>query len=99
MPEAPAPSTGRNGRKKGSEKDINIEVLKVMNQIPHEFAIGGIFMPPLLVAGILGAIAAVITAHLLNRYRLSMYFFYPPLVSLALMIIYTVFIGTFIIGV
>jgi Protein of unknown function (DUF1656) len=68
-----------------------------MNLIPHEFAIGGVFMPPLLVASLLGALAAVISARLLNRYRLSRFFFYPPLVFLALMVIYTVFIGTFII--
>ena len=70
-----------------------------MNQIPHEFAIGGVFMPPLLVASFFGTIAAVVTARLLNRYRLSRYFFYPPLVFLALTAIYTVLIGTFIIGV
>ena len=67
--------------------------------IPHEFAIGEVFMPPLLVAAFLGLIAAIVTAHLLNRYRLTRYFFYPPLVFVALTIIYTVFIGTFIIGV
>jgi hypothetical protein len=70
-----------------------------MNQIPHEFAIGGVFMPPLLIASLLGTIAAVVTARLLNKYRLSKYFFYPPLVFMALMVIYTVFIGTFIIRV
>ncbi len=67
-----------------------------MNQIPHEFAVGGVFMPPLLVAALLGAVAAFLTARLLNRYRLSKYFFYPPLVFLALMIIYTVLIDKFI---
>ena len=67
--------------------------------IPHEFAIGEVYMPPLLVAGFLGLVAAFVTAHLLNRYRLTRYFFYPPLVFIALTIIYTVFIGTFIIGV
>jgi hypothetical protein len=70
-----------------------------MNQIPHEFAFGGIFMPPLLVASLFGAIATAITIRLLNRYRLARHFFYPPLVFLALMAIYTVLIGTFIIGV
>ena len=70
-----------------------------MTQIPHEFAIGGVFMPPLLVASFLGAIATVITIRLLNRYRLSKYFFNPPLVFLALIAIYTVLIGTFIIRV
>jgi len=68
-----------------------------MIALPHEFAIGGVYMPPLLVATTLGVIATVVTARLLNRYRLSKYFFYPPLVFLALTVIYTVFIGTFII--
>jgi len=67
--------------------------------MPHEFAIGGVFVPPLLVASLLGTIAAVVTARLLNRYRLSRYFFYPPLVFVALAIIYTVLIGTLIIPV
>ena len=67
--------------------------------IPHEFTIGGVYFPPLLIAGILGVTAAVLTAMLLNRCRLSRYFFYPPLVFLALAVIYTGFIGTFIIPV
>ena len=70
-----------------------------MKPIPHEFAIGEVYMPPLLVAAFLGLIAAMLTARLLNRYRLTRYFFYPPLVFIALTIIYTVFIGTLIIGV
>jgi hypothetical protein len=65
--------------------------------IPKEFTIGGVYFPPLLIAGILGVTAAVVTAMLLNRYRLSRYFFYPPLVFVALAAIYTVIIGTFII--
>ena len=68
-----------------------------MTPTPHEFSIGGIYMSPLLVAACCGVIAALVTARLLNRYRLSRYFFYPPLVFLALAVIYTVFIGTFII--
>jgi hypothetical protein len=66
--------------------------------IPHEFAIGEVYLPPWLVAAFLGLVAAMMTARLLNRYRLTRYFFYPPLVFIALTIIYTVFIGTFIIG-
>ena len=66
---------------------------------PHEFAIGGVYLPPLLVAAFFGVIAATVTAQLLNRYRLSRYLFYPPLVLLSLMIIYTVLIGALIIGV
>ena len=66
--------------------------------IPHEFAIGGVYLPPMLVAAAAGLLAALMTTRLLNRYRLSKHFFYPPLVSLALIIIYTVAIGTFMIG-
>ena len=50
-----------------------------MNLIPHEFAFGGIFMPPLLVASLLGTIATAITIRLLNRYRLARHFFYPAI--------------------
>jgi len=71
----------------------------LVKPIPHEFAIGEVFMPPLLVASLLGLLAAMVTAHLLNRYRLSRFFFYPPLVFLSLIIIYTVLIGTFILKV
>jgi len=70
-----------------------------MTYIPHEFSIGEVYMPPLLVAAFLGLIAAMLTARLLNRYRLTRYFFYPPIVFIALTIIYAVLIGTFIIGV
>jgi hypothetical protein len=65
--------------------------------MPHEFAMGGVYLPPLLVASILGTIAAAVTARLLNRVRLSRYFFYPPAVFLALMIIYTVLFDTLLI--
>ena len=68
-----------------------------MTFIPSEFAVGGVFFPPLLIASILGVTAAVLTAFLLNRYRLSRFFFYPPMVFLALAIIYTGVIGTFFI--
>ena len=71
----------------------------VLLRIPSEFAIGGVYFPPLLVAAILGTALAVVTASLLNRVRLSRHFFYPPLVFVALAVIYTVVIGTFFIPV
>ncbi len=68
-----------------------------MQLIPSEFVIGGVYFPPLLIAGLLGVVAAWLTALLLNRYRLSRFFAYPPLVFLAMAVIYTVFLGTFLI--
>ncbi len=67
--------------------------------IPTEFAIGGVYFPPLLIASSFGVAAAALTANLLNRYRLSRFFYYPLLVFLALTVIYTCLIGTFIIPV
>ena len=68
-------------------------------RIASEFAIGGVYMPPLLVAGVLGALLAVATASWLNRTRLSRHLFYPPLVFVAMTVIYTIVIGTFLIPV
>jgi hypothetical protein len=67
--------------------------------IPKEFVIGGIYFPPLLIAGILGVLASALTAMLLNRYRLSRFLYNPPIVFLALAVIYTGLIGTFLIPV
>ena len=68
-----------------------------MQLIPSEFVIGGVYFPPMLIAGLLGTAAAGLTAQLLNRYRLSRFFSYPPLVFLALAAIYTIALGTFVI--
>lgn len=65
--------------------------------VPHELSIGEVFIPPMLVAGVLGVLAASITVKLLNKYRLSRYFFYPPLAMVALVAIYTVLIGWIVI--
>ena len=67
--------------------------------ISKEFVIGGVYFPPLLIAAILGVLAAALTAMLLNRYRLSRFLYNPPLVFLALAVIYTGLIGTFLIPV
>lgn len=68
-----------------------------MYSIPHELAFGEVFMPPILVAGFLALIVSVVTARLLNRYRLSRYLANPSLVFVAMVVIYTIFIGTFLI--
>ena len=58
-----------------------------MHLIPKEFAIGEVYFPPLLIAAVIGIALAWMTARLLNRYRLSRFFFYPPLVLLALAVL------------
>jgi hypothetical protein len=64
---------------------------------PSEFSVGGVYMPPLLVAASLGFVAALLTVRALNHYRLSRYFFYPPLVFIGLVAIYTLLVGSVVI--
>lgn len=71
----------------------------MMVPTPHEIAIGGIYLPPMLIAAFFGIFATIITTRALNYYRLSKYFFYPPLVTISLVIIYTILIGIFFIGI
>ena len=59
-----------------------------MHLFPHELYVGEVFFPPLLLDAALGLAAAWLTARLLNRFRLSRYFYHPPLVLIALAVIY-----------
>lgn len=46
--------------------------------IPVEISFGGVYLPPLFIAGVLGTLGAVVTARILNRYRLSRFFSTRP---------------------
>lgn len=69
-----------------------------VNRIPHEFAISGIYLPPLLVFAGLGLVFALLTAQLLNRVRLSQYISHPSIVLLSLAVMYTILIEFFFFG-
>ena len=60
-----------------------------MHLFPHDLYVGEVFLPPMLLDAVLGLAAAWLTARLLNRFRLSRYFYHPPLVLIALAVIYT----------
>ncbi|MEA3274889.1 MAG: DUF1656 domain-containing protein, partial [Pseudomonadota bacterium] len=68
-----------------------------MLPVPAEVEIFGTYFPPLLLAATLGALAMVVTVSVLNRYRLSRYFYLPEVVMLSLTAIYTIIIGMFVI--
>ena len=70
----------------------------IVHQVPHEFAIRGVFLPPLLLFACLGVVLALITGQLLNRVRLSQYISHPPVVLLSLAVIYTILIEFFFFG-
>lgn len=65
--------------------------------VPHEIALGEIYVPPLLVVGTIALLLGYITIRLLNRYRLSRHFTAPTLVFVSVVAIYAMIIGTFVI--
>ena len=69
-----------------------------MHLIPREIYLGEIFFPPMLLDAALGLIAASLTARLLNRFRVSRYFYHPPLVLISLAVIYTGLFSIFLIS-
>ena len=68
-----------------------------MHLFPHEIYVGEVFFSPMLLDAVLGLAAAWLTARLLNRFRLSRYFYYPPLVLIALAVIYTGLFSIFLV--
>jgi hypothetical protein len=68
-----------------------------MTLVPHELYVGEVFFSPMLFDAALGLLAATITARLSNRFRLSRYFYNPPLVLIALTVIYTGLFSIFLI--
>ena len=68
-----------------------------MHLIPHEIHLGEVFFPPMLLDAALGLVAASLTARVLNRFRVSRYFYHPPLVLIALAVIYTGLFSIFLI--
>jgi hypothetical protein len=70
-----------------------------MNRIPSEFTIGGVYLPPLLIAAVLGVVAAILTAKLLDRTGFARFFVHPELAYLGMVVIYTGLIGLFVIPV
>jgi len=65
--------------------------------IPSDVNWGGVYLPPMLVSAALAIVASSLTAHLLNRYRLSRFIAHPSLVFLSFFVFYSVVIGTYII--
>jgi len=68
-----------------------------MHLFPHEIYVGEVLFSPMLLEAVLELAAAWLTARLLNRFRLSRYFYYPPLVLIALAVIYTGLFSIFLV--
>ena len=69
----------------------------MLNDIPAEIQILGIYFPPLFVAVVGGLLGAMLMAQVLNLTGLSRFFWHPPLAYAALWLLTSALIGLFII--
>jgi hypothetical protein len=65
------------------------------NPFPHELSIGDVYYSPLLLVAFLSFLAALITVMVLNKLKLTRYFYAPSYVFIAIMALYMVLIDTY----
>jgi hypothetical protein len=66
-----------------------------MSEVPHELAIGDVYLSPLLPVFSLALIGAWVTIMVLNKLRLSRYIVFPSSTFLALMTGYALLLDAF----
>jgi uncharacterized protein DUF1656 len=66
-----------------------------MNDIPHELALGDVYLSPFLPVFSLALLGAWITVLVLNKLRLSRYIMLPSTSFLAFMVLYILLMNTF----
>ncbi len=70
-----------------------------MSNIPHELAIGDVYLSPLVPVFSIALLAAWLSAVLLNKLRLSRYIMFPSVTFLTLMLLYILLMNAFWIGI
>ena len=66
-----------------------------MNEIPHELALGDVYLSPLLPVFTVALLGAWMSTILLNKLRLSRYIMFPSTTFLTLMMLYILLMNTF----
>jgi hypothetical protein len=66
-----------------------------MNELPHELALGDVYLSPLLPVFTVALLGAWVTITLLNKLRLSRYIMLPSTTFLALMTMYILLMNAF----
>jgi uncharacterized membrane protein YfcA len=65
------------------------------NPFPHELSIGDVYYSPLILVALLSFLAALITVMVLNKMKLTRYFYAPSYVFIAIMALYVILIDTY----
>ena len=66
-----------------------------MNKVPHELALGDVYLSPLLPVFCLALVGTWLTIGVLNKLRLSRYIMLPSATFLALMTLYMLLMNAF----
>lgn len=66
-----------------------------MNKVPHELALGDVYLSPLLPVFCLALVGAWLTIGVLNKLRLSRYIMLPSTTFLALMTLYMLLMNAY----
>ncbi len=69
----------------------------MIDKIPSELALSGVYLSPLLVVFFLALGATLMTTVLLNKLRVSQYILHIPLAFLAMLTLYIVLIDAYFI--
>jgi hypothetical protein len=65
-----------------------------VSRIPAELSLNGVFVPPWLLAALLGLLLAMVLARLANWTGVSRFVWHPPLFFAALVVVCTVLVGS-----
>lgn len=66
-----------------------------MNELPHELALGDVYLSPMVPVFTLALLGAWLSSVLLNKLRLSRYIMFPSTTFLTLMTLYILLMNTF----
>ncbi len=65
------------------------------NSFPHELSLGDVYFSPILPVVFFAFLGAVFTVLLMNKLKLSRFFYTPPYVFIAIMTLYIILIDAF----
>ena len=67
----------------------------ISNPYPHELSLGDVYFSPVIAVVLLAFLAAVITVAILNKLKLSRYFYAPSYVFISIVTLYIILIDSF----
>jgi hypothetical protein len=67
----------------------------IKNKYPHELIVADVYLSPIVIVTLISFILAIITTMMLNRLKISRYFFAPSYTFIAIMVLYILLIDRY----